>query len=56
MPYLEQVDWSKVHFFWGDERMVPPDDAESNYRMARETLLSHLPVSEEQIHPHPHRA
>ena len=53
MPYLEQVNWSKVHFFWGDERMVPPDDAESNYRMARETLLSHLPVSEDQIHPIP---
>jgi 6-phosphogluconolactonase len=49
-PYLELVDWSKVHFFWGDERLVPPDDAESNYRMARETLLSHLPVSENQIH------
>jgi 6-phosphogluconolactonase len=31
-------------FFWGDERLVPPDDAESNYRMARETLLSKVPI------------
>src|SRR5215469_2986185 len=41
-PYRDQIDWSKVQFYWGDERFVPPDDAESNYRMARETLLSHL--------------
>jgi 6-phosphogluconolactonase len=47
---VEQVEWSKIHFFWGDERLVPADDPESNYRMARETLLSHLPVGEDQIH------
>ena len=49
-PYQEQVDWSKVQFYWGDERFVPPDDAESNYRMARETLLSHLKLDESHIH------
>jgi 6-phosphogluconolactonase len=37
--FAKRVDWSRVHFFWGDERCVPPDHAESNYRMARETLL-----------------
>lgn len=38
------LPWSKVFFFWGDERHVPPTDPESNYRMAEETLLSKIPV------------
>jgi 6-phosphogluconolactonase len=38
------LPWSKVFFFWGDERHVPPADPESNYRMAEETLLSKIPV------------
>jgi 6-phosphogluconolactonase len=46
-----QVDWTQVQFYWGDERYVPPDDPESNYRMARETLLDKLPeVRPQQIH------
>lgn len=49
-PLREQVDWSRVQFFWGDERCVPPDDAESNYRMARETLLDAVPVAPTQVH------
>ena len=43
------VAWENVRFFWGDERHVPPDDSESNYRMAQEALLGRLPVREEQI-------
>jgi len=43
-PLCESVDWANVHVFWGDERMVPPDDIESSYRMARETLLAHVPI------------
>jgi 6-phosphogluconolactonase len=43
------VPWSKMHFFWGDERLVPPDHEASNYRMAREALLSHLDLQPEQV-------
>ena len=49
-PYRDGFDWRRVHVFWGDERSVPPDDAESNYRMARETLLVHVPIPVNQIH------
>lgn len=49
-PYRDQINWSAIEFFWGDDRCVPPDDRESNYRMARETLLSLVPVQEDQIH------
>ncbi|MEO7001535.1 MAG: 6-phosphogluconolactonase [Ktedonobacterales bacterium] len=49
-PYRERVDWSQVQFYWGDERAVPPDDPESNYHMARETLLDALAISPAQIH------
>lgn len=45
------IDWSKVDIFWGDERCVPHDHPDSNFRMARETLLSHLPVPPGNIHP-----
>jgi len=42
--FASGLPWDKVFFFWGDERHVPPDFPESNYRMARETLLSKLPI------------
>ncbi|QUV80863.1 6-phosphogluconolactonase [Chloracidobacterium sp. D] len=45
-----QVDWSRVHFFWGDERAVPPDDPESNFRLAQEHLLQPLGIAAENIH------
>lgn len=50
---LRTIDWSKVEFYWIDERFVPPDHPDSNLRMAHETLLSHLVVAPEQIHPFP---
>ena len=40
--YAEDLDWSSLHFFFGDERTVPPDHEDSNYRMAKETLLDHI--------------
>ena len=49
-PYAEQVDWLHVHVFWGDERCVPPDDPESNYRQANEALLSWVPIPKDHIH------
>jgi 6-phosphogluconolactonase len=42
--YRERLPWQKMFFFWGDERHVPPDSAESNYRMADEALLSRVPI------------
>jgi 6-phosphogluconolactonase len=46
----DPLDWDKVDWFWGDERAVPPDDPQSNFRAARETLLSRIPVRPESIH------
>jgi 6-phosphogluconolactonase len=40
--YADRLDWGNVHFFFGDERSVPPEHEDSNYRMARETLLDHV--------------
>ncbi len=48
-----QLDWTKIHFFWGDERHVPPEHRDSNYRMAHEALLRHLPISMDHIHRMP---
>lgn len=45
-----QIDWPKVHLFFGDERMVPPDNPQSNYRMMHEALLSHVPVPRSNVH------
>ncbi len=49
-PYKEQVDWSKLHIFWGDERAVPFDDSRNNAKMAYDTLLNFVPVPPAQIH------
>jgi 6-phosphogluconolactonase len=52
-PYRLQVDWSRVEVFWGDERPVPADDPQSNYRMANAALLQHVPISAKQVHRMP---
>jgi 6-phosphogluconolactonase len=43
--------WDRLHLFWGDERYVPPEDAQSNYRMVQESLLSHVPIPSQNVHP-----
>jgi 6-phosphogluconolactonase len=45
--------WSRVSWYWGDERFVPHDHPESNYRMTREAMLAKVPVPPENIHPMP---
>ncbi len=52
-PHRDLFPWSRTHWFWGDERFVPKDDPESNYRMAREALLAHAPIPDANIHPIP---
>ncbi|MGH9840231.1 MAG: 6-phosphogluconolactonase [Blastocatellia bacterium] len=49
-PYADGLPWQAIHFFWGDERCVPPAHPDSNYRMANETLLSKVAVPRENIH------
>jgi 6-phosphogluconolactonase len=49
-PYRSQVAWSKVEWFWGDERAVGPDDPESNFRMARQALLSKVEADASKVH------
>jgi 6-phosphogluconolactonase len=46
----EQIPWDRVHFFWGDERHVPPSHPDSNYRMANTALLSKVPIPSKNIH------
>jgi 6-phosphogluconolactonase len=48
--FAARVDWPRVHVFWGDERCVPPDRPESNFRLAYETLLSRVPIPSGHIH------
>ena len=60
-PFAARIDWSRTHVFFGDERCVPPDHPESNYRMAREALLDRVPVAVANVHrivgeDDPHRA
>jgi len=48
--YRERVEWKRVEIYFGDERCVPPEHAESNYRMAREALLDHVPLGADRVH------
>jgi 6-phosphogluconolactonase len=47
------MPWKRIHWFWGDERFVPPGDARSNYRMVQEVLLARAPIPGENIHAIP---
>ncbi|MDQ6847540.1 MAG: 6-phosphogluconolactonase [Candidatus Dormibacteraeota bacterium] len=48
--FRTSIDWRRWHVYWGDERAVPPDDEQSNYRLVVDTLLSKVPVPDEQVH------
>ena len=49
-PYRSQVDWAKWDVYWGDERCVAPDHADSNFKMATEAMLSKVPIPAANIH------
>jgi 6-phosphogluconolactonase len=47
--HKDALDWTRVLFFWGDERLVPPTDPQSNYGVAKAKLLDHVPVPPENV-------
>ena len=49
--HAEEIDWSKVHLYWGDDRYVPADDDERNDKQAREALLDHIDIPAANVHP-----
>lgn len=49
-PYVDRVPWKQTHLFWGDERWVPPGDAESNFGMAAQALLSRIEIPPGNVH------
>lgn len=51
--FATEIPWADVHVFWGDERFVPPDDPRSNFKMAREALLDHVPIPAANVHAMP---
>jgi 6-phosphogluconolactonase len=53
LPAAVGVDWARVHVWWGDERFLPDGDADRNETQAREALLDHVPVREENVHVMP---
>jgi len=52
-PFRSELPWNRIHWFWGDERMVEHDDPRSNYGMARAALFDRLGLDEERLHPVP---
>ena len=49
-PYAEQINWKNLHFWWGDDRMVPPSNPESNYGEVQKLLFDHIQIPAENIH------
>ncbi|HKI87441.1 MAG TPA: 6-phosphogluconolactonase [Draconibacterium sp.] len=48
--YKDEIPWQRIHFWWGDERCVSPDDSNSNFKLAKDYLFSHIDVPEENVH------
>lgn len=53
-PFSGEFPWDRTHLFFGDERLVPHTDKDSNYRMARAALIDHVPIPPAQVHPVPY--
>src|ERR1700679_2548511 len=51
--FVGRFPWPRVHWYWGDERFVPYDHPDSNFRMTREAMLAKAPIPPENIHPVP---
>jgi 6-phosphogluconolactonase len=51
--FRDRLPWERISWFWGDERFVPYDNPESNYRMVRQAMLAHAPVPIANVHPMP---
>ncbi|KUH87521.1 MULTISPECIES: 6-phosphogluconolactonase [unclassified Mycobacterium] len=49
--HSDGIDWSKVHLYWGDDRFVPEDDDERNYKQTREALLDRVDIPVDNVHP-----
>ena len=54
-PLREAMPWERVHLFWGDDRFVPWDDPNSNYGMARDAMIAHVPIPPQNVHGIPFR-
>ena len=52
-PHRDRMPWDRIHWFWGDERFVPPEDPRSNQAMTRRAMLDHVPAPPGNIHPVP---
>jgi 6-phosphogluconolactonase len=48
--FQQKIPWRRTQLYWGDERCVPPDDPASNYGMARDTFIRHVPIAPENVH------
>ncbi|WP_044470040.1 6-phosphogluconolactonase [Mannheimia massilioguelmaensis] len=49
-PFKNEIQWQNLHFWWGDDRMVPPQDPESNYGEVQKLLFDHIQIPTENIH------
>jgi len=48
--FTQKIPWRRVHLYWGDERCVPPDSERSNYRLADESFIRHVPIPPDNVH------
>ncbi|MCS7054972.1 MAG: 6-phosphogluconolactonase [Thermoflexales bacterium] len=49
-PYADQIEWARVHLWWSDERAVPSDHPDSNYKLAYDALIAKTPIPAQNVH------